>query len=73
MRSVLAGVFPMVVGPLFRNVGTGPGSSITGGGAAFLIPVPFFFYAYGKRIRQASKWSQDPVSDYYNVLIKRDL
>ncbi|KJZ75301.1 hypothetical protein HIM_05227 [Hirsutella minnesotensis 3608] len=30
LRSCFAGAFPLVVGPLFHNIGVGPGSSITG-------------------------------------------
>ncbi|KAL7904626.1 major facilitator superfamily domain-containing protein [Trichoderma velutinum] len=63
LRSCFAGAFPLVVGPLFHNIGVGPGSSITGGFAALLIPVPFFFYKYGKRIRASSKWSKASVYD----------
>jgi DHA1 family multidrug resistance protein-like MFS transporter len=63
LRSCFAAAFPLVVGPLFHNIGVGPGSSITGGFAALLIPVPFFFYKYGKRIRAGSKWSKASVYD----------
>lgn len=61
LRSCFAGAFPLVVGPLYHNIGTGPGSSITGGFAALLIPVPFIFYIYGRRIRASSKWSKASV------------
>ncbi|KAM0262172.1 hypothetical protein ACHAQJ_001916 [Trichoderma viride] len=63
LRSCFAGAFPLVVGPLYHNIGVGPGSTITGGFAALLIPVPFFFYRYGKRIRAGSKWSKASVYD----------
>jgi MFS transporter, DHA1 family, multidrug resistance protein len=63
LRSCFAGAFPLVVGPLYHNIGVGPGSSITGGFAALLIPVPFIFYIYGKRIRRRSKWSRASVWD----------
>lgn len=63
LRSCFAGAFPLVVRPLFHNIGVGPGSSITGGFAALLIPVPFVFYIYGKRIRARSKWSKGSVYD----------
>ncbi|XPS80404.1 hypothetical protein M3J09_012361 [Ascochyta lentis] len=61
LRSCFAGAFPLVVAPLYHNIGVGPASSITGGFAALLIPVPFAFYMYGKRIRYRSKWSQNSV------------
>ncbi|PVI05589.1 MFS general substrate transporter [Periconia macrospinosa] len=63
LRSCFAGAFPLVVGPMYHNIGVGPGSSITGGFAALLIPVPFVFFAFGKRIRRASKWSKGSVYD----------
>lgn len=63
LRSCFAGAFPLVVGPLYHNIGIGPGTSITGGFAALLIPVPFLFYIYGKRIRARSVWSKDSVFD----------
>ncbi|KAF7677816.1 msf membrane transporter [Alternaria burnsii] len=53
LRSAFAGAFPLVVTPLYHNIGVGPASSITGGFAALLIPVPFVFYIYGKRIRRS--------------------
>ena len=61
LRSCFAAGFPLVVGPMFHNIGVGPGSSITGGFAALLIPVPYVFYVYGERIRARSKWSKGSV------------
>ncbi|ROT35030.1 MFS general substrate transporter [Sodiomyces alkalinus F11] len=58
LRSCFAAAFPLAVGPLYNNLGVGPGASIFGGFACLLIPVPFVFYAYGKRIRAASHWSK---------------
>lgn len=63
LRSCFAGGFPLAVTPMYRNIGVGPGSSITGGFAALLIPVPFVFYVFGKRIRARSKWSKGSVYD----------
>ncbi|KAL2888137.1 Efflux pump bik6 [Ceratocystis lukuohia] len=61
LRSVLAAAFPLVVRPLYHNLGIGPGSSIAGGFAALMIPVPFVFYMVGERVRGASKWSRASV------------
>lgn len=63
LRSCLAGAFPLVVGPLYHNIGVGPGLSITGGFAALMIPAPIILYIYGKRIRASSKWSKASVFD----------
>lgn len=61
LRSIFAAAFPLVVSPLYNNLGVGPGSSIFAGFACLMIPVPFIFYIYGRRIRAASKWSKASV------------
>ncbi|KAI1658391.1 polyamine transporter 1 [Daldinia decipiens] len=61
LRSCFAAAFPLVVTPLYHNIGVGPGSSIFAGFACLLIPVPFVFYFYGRRIRAANKWSKHSV------------
>lgn len=61
LRSVFAAVFPLLVGPVYNSIGIGPGASIFGGFSTLLIPVPYVFYIYGKRIRAASKWSKASV------------
>ncbi|KAH9903957.1 polyamine transporter 1 [Xylariomycetidae sp. FL2044] len=58
MRSCFAAAFPLVVSPLYHNIGVGPGQTIFAGFGCLLIPVPYVFYFYGKRIRAASKWSR---------------
>ncbi|EXJ56847.1 hypothetical protein A1O7_07191 [Cladophialophora yegresii CBS 114405] len=58
LRSCFAGAFPLVVTPLYHNVGVPWGTSIFGFFSVALIPVPFVFYIYGKRIRARSKWSK---------------
>ncbi|ETI26139.1 hypothetical protein G647_02916 [Cladophialophora carrionii CBS 160.54] len=58
LRSCFAGAFPLVVAPLYHNVGVAWGTSIFGFFSVALIPVPFVFYMYGKRIRARSKWSK---------------
>ncbi|KAK6827219.1 fluconazole resistance [Apiospora arundinis] len=63
LRSCFAAAFPLVVSPLYRNIGVGPGQSIFAGFACLLVPVPFVFYVYGRRIRAASKWSKGSVCD----------
>lgn len=61
LRSMFAAGFPLAIGPLYRTVGVGPGQSIFAGFACLLVPVPFVFYVFGKRIRAASKWSKGSV------------
>ncbi|KAL2411326.1 Efflux pump bik6 [Exophiala dermatitidis] len=59
LRSCFAGAFPLIISPLYHNVGIPWGTSIFGFFAAALIPVPFFFFFYGKKIRMRSKWSRN--------------
>ncbi|KAI1397564.1 polyamine transporter 1 [Hypoxylon fuscum] len=61
LRSCFAAAFPLVVTPLYHNIGVGPGTSIFAGFACLLIPVPYVFYFFGKRIRAANKWSKASV------------
>lgn len=61
LRSCFAAAFPLVVSPLYHNIGVGPGSSIFAGFATLLIPVPYVFYYYGRRIRAKNKWSKNSV------------
>lgn len=63
LRSCFACAFPLVVSPMYHSLGVGPGSSIPAGFAILLIPVPFVFSVYGKRIRARSKWSRPSVHD----------
>ncbi|KAI1093082.1 polyamine transporter 1 [Rostrohypoxylon terebratum] len=61
LRSCFAAAFPLIVSPLYHNIGVGPGSSIFAGFACLLIPVPYVFYFFGRRIRAANKWSKGSV------------
>ena len=63
LRSCFAAAFPLIVTPMYQNLGVGPGSSIFAGFACLLIPVPFVFYVYGRRIRATNKWSKASVFD----------
>lgn len=61
LRSCFAGAFPLVVAPLYHNVGVPWGTSIFGFFALALVPIPFLFYRYGASLRARSKWSRDSV------------
>ncbi|KAF2722891.1 putative MFS multidrug transporter [Polychaeton citri CBS 116435] len=58
-RSVFAGAFPLFVGYELNGIGIGWGLSVFGFVSAVLIPVPYLFYIYGKRIRASSAWSRE--------------
>ena len=62
LRSCFAGAFPLVISPLYHNVGVPWGTSIFGFFSAAMIPVPFLFYKYGPSLRAKSKWSRDTVN-----------
>ncbi|KAB8303178.1 hypothetical protein EYC80_004625 [Monilinia laxa] len=57
VRSIFAASFPMFVAPMFHHLGIEWGSSVLGFFATALIPIPFFFYIYGKKMRMDSKFT----------------
>lgn len=61
LRSVFAGAFPLFITPMLSNIGVGWGVSIFGFVAALMIPIPYLFYIYGKRIRASGQWSRESV------------
>ena len=61
MRSMFAGAFPLFITPMYHNIGVDWGSTIFGCVAAILVPVPFFFFWYGKSIRASGQWSKASV------------
>ncbi|EMC96762.1 hypothetical protein BAUCODRAFT_34154 [Baudoinia panamericana UAMH 10762] len=63
LRSVFAGAFPLFITPMLHNLGIGWGMSIFGFIAILLVPIPYLFYIYGKRIRARGTWSRESVSD----------
>lgn len=62
LRSCFAGAFPLVVSPLYHNVGVPWGTSIFAFFSVALIPIPFLFYHYGEALRARSKWSRGSVA-----------
>jgi len=63
LRSMFAGMFPLFIDQQLRAMGVGWGLSVYGFFAVLLIPIPFLFTIYGKRIRAAGKWSRASVYD----------
>jgi len=51
MRSVFAAVLPLGGQKMYNALGLGWGNSLLGFIATALIPIPFLFVRYGKRIR----------------------
>lgn len=59
MRSSFGAAFPLFAGFMFRNMGTNWAGLLLGLFSAALIPVPFWFYKYGRKLRQKSKYAYD--------------
>lgn len=51
----MAAGLPLAAMPMVRAMGIGPATSIIGGVAAVLLPVPFLFMRYGPSLRKLSK------------------
>ncbi|KAJ5691261.1 MFS multidrug transporter [Penicillium malachiteum] len=61
LRSIFAGAFPLFTNAMFHNLGVPWAASTLGFIAIALIPIPYLFYTYGKRIRARGKWSAGSV------------
>ncbi|KAK1150197.1 hypothetical protein N8T08_000099 [Aspergillus melleus] len=64
LRSLFAGCFPLFAHIMFREMGVDWASSVLGFVAVALIPIPYLFYIFGKRIRARGKWSRASVYGY---------
>ncbi|KAF1814799.1 putative MFS multidrug transporter [Eremomyces bilateralis CBS 781.70] len=58
LRSAVGGAFPLFMGPMLHNMGVNWGISVFGFFAVALIPIPFMFFVFGKRIRARGVWSR---------------
>ncbi|KAH6847547.1 major facilitator superfamily domain-containing protein [Chaetomium sp. MPI-CAGE-AT-0009] len=56
-RNVLGGAFPLVTGPLFRNLGEAGAGGLLGGIATALTIVPWVLVFFGQRIRARSPFA----------------
>ncbi|KAJ5118134.1 uncharacterized protein N7515_010357 [Penicillium bovifimosum] len=61
LRSMFAGCFPLFTSAMFHNLGVPWAASVLGFISVALIPIPFLFYRYGKRIRARGTWSRESV------------
>ncbi|RAK95783.1 MFS transporter [Aspergillus ibericus CBS 121593] len=64
LRSLFAGCFPLFANIMFHRLGVDWASSVLGFVAVALIPIPYLFYVFGKRIRARGKWSRASVYGY---------
>lgn len=57
LRSAMAAAFPLFTSQMFNNLGVQWAGTLIGCISAVLMPVPFLFFIYGKRIRGMSKYA----------------
>lgn len=63
LRSVFAAAFPLFTDAMYNNLGIDWAASTLGFISIALIPIPFLFYVFGKRLRARGKWSRASVYD----------
>lgn len=56
LRSTLAAVFPLFIDPMYHRLGNGGATSVFGGFAVLLVPVPFVFWKWGPAIRSSKRY-----------------
>lgn len=57
LRSVFAAAFPLFIRQVLTALNVDVGISIFAAVSVVMIPIPFLFYIYGRRIRARGKWS----------------
>ncbi|KAI0295170.1 MFS polyamine transporter [Multifurca ochricompacta] len=57
MRSIVGAAFPLFTVQMYEGMGVNWASTLIGGVALLLAPMPFFFYKYGPRIRANSQFA----------------
>lgn len=65
VRSAVGAAFPLFTTHMFEGMGVNWASTLIGGVAVLLAPMPFIFYKYGPRIRQKSKFAPCIVRYYF--------
>ena len=56
--SVFAGVFPLFTNQMFDRLGVDWAVTLLGCAGLAIVPIPFFFNTYGKRIMARGEWSR---------------
>ncbi|XBW38331.1 hypothetical protein QEN19_003920 [Hanseniaspora menglaensis] len=59
LRSGFGACFPLFAGYMLKGIGVNWSGLLLGLFSAILIPVPFLFYKFGKRLRQKSSYAFD--------------
>lgn len=72
LRAILGGVFPLIGKPMYTSIGSNYASAILAGIATAFCITPFLFQAYGKKIRQRSKFAKYSLSINHATQIHND-
>lgn len=60
MRSIFGAIFPLFARYMYDGIGINYGNTLIGAVAVVLVPLPFIFYFFGKKIRARSKMAPAP-------------
>ncbi|KAF4626840.1 hypothetical protein G7Y89_g11313 [Cudoniella acicularis] len=58
MRNIFAATFPLFTSQMYEKLGIDWAGSLLGFVALAMVPIPFIFSIYGKRIRARGEWSK---------------
>jgi|SRR6266702_1252733 len=72
-RSAVGAAFPLFTTQMYEGMGVNWASTLIGGVALLLLPIPFLFYKYGPRIRARSKFAPSRVCSPYDAVSLRRL
>lgn len=61
LRSGFAAAFPLFISYQLHNIGINWGISVFAFISALMIPIPYLFFVFGKRIRARGVWSKESV------------
>ena len=61
LRSLVAGVLPIVVGFMYDGLGVEWATSLIGFIGVGMLGIPFVFWRFGKSLRARGRWSRDSV------------
>jgi hypothetical protein len=67
LRSIFAAAFPLFITPVLHNMGIHWGISVFAIFSVLLVPIPFLFFFYGRRVRARVYWSKDSVTSRWNI------
>jgi DHA1 family multidrug resistance protein-like MFS transporter len=71
IRSAVGAAFPLFTRQMYEGMGVNWASTLIGGIALLMMPIPFLFYKYGPRIRARSQFSPSKVSFPNNLCCVR--